>query len=191
MSTDIAVSTRPLRADAQRNRDAIVEVAQQAFAENGTQCSLDDIACRAGVGPGTLYRHFPTRDSLIVAALDGHSSELHATADRLEASDDPLAALREWLIVMASHFGTYGGLTESVAKARADADSPLAASCGFFEGRTSQLLDRAQVAGAVRRDASGEDLFVIANTLAATAKARGYGPDDLPRLVDLFIGGLR
>ena len=95
-----AVASRPMRADAQRNYDRIVEVASDAFAERGVLTSLDDIACRAGVGPGTLYRHFPTRDGLIAAALGDSLGRLEALSTRLTASDDPAAALDEWMLAL-------------------------------------------------------------------------------------------
>jgi len=190
VSTDNAVISRPLRADAQRNYDHILEVARQAFIENGTATPLDDIASRAGVGPGTLYRHFPTRDSLILAALDGSMRELVVVGDRLAAADDSFVALREWLIAIVTHFGTYGGLSEAVARATRAGGSPLSASCNHIENRTCELVARAVEAGAVRGGVSGTDVFAIANSLAGTLSLGHYGIDDAERLVDLFVGGL-
>src|ERR1700731_4201220 len=88
-----SVTNRPLRADAQRNYDAIVEAALDVFVEQGTQGSLDEIATRAGVANATLYRRFPTREDLLVAALRRRMAELDGLARRLSVSEDPGAAL--------------------------------------------------------------------------------------------------
>jgi AcrR family transcriptional regulator len=186
-----AATERPMRADAKRNYDAIVRVASEAFAQNGTQASLDDIACRAGVGPGTLYRHFPSRDCLLAAALSDSLDELARSADTLAASDDPSAALDEWLFQVATHLRTYGGLPDSVAQAFRSEESPLRTSCVPLRDITKQLLTRAQEAGAVRGDAESGDVFALVSSLAWAADRRGDSDDDLRRLLSLATGGLR
>ncbi|MEO8906758.1 MAG: helix-turn-helix domain-containing protein [Microbacteriaceae bacterium] len=191
MSTTTAAPTRPLRADAQRNYDTIVRVAGDAFAENGTQTSLDDIACRAGVGPGTLYRHFPTRDSLLAAALRDSLAELEALAAELTAADDPGAALDRWLFQLASHLRTYGGLPDSIAQALRDEDSPLCMSCVPLRSITEALVDQAQAAGVVRDTVSAADVFALVASLAWGADRRGGSDDDLKRMLALVTTGLR
>lgn len=191
MGTTAAAPTRPLRADAQRNYDAIVSVASEAFAANGTQTSLDDIACKAGVGPGTLYRHFPTRDCLLAAALNDSLSELERAADELTASDDPGAALDAWLFQLATHLRTYGGLPDSVAQAFRSESSPLRTSCVPLRTITSTLLERAQQVGVARADASAGDVFALVSSLAWAADQRGDSDADLRRMLGLVTGGLR
>src|SRR5258707_15872323 len=105
-----SITSRPLRADATRNYDAIVQASLDVFVEQGTQGSLDDIATRAGVANATLYRRFPTREDLLVAALRHRLAELDEIAGRLSASDDPGAALEEWFVHVATHLRTWQGL---------------------------------------------------------------------------------
>jgi AcrR family transcriptional regulator len=190
MGTD-AATKRPLRADAQRNYDNIVRVATEAFAEKGTGASLDDIACRAGVGPGTLYRHFPTRDALLAAALHGALDELGETARRLMAEPDAGKALDEWIVELARHLRTYGGLPDSIATALQDPESLLGTRCQPMRTGTKQLLARAQEAGAVRADVQASDLNALIGSLAWAAERRGDSDAALCRLIKLVTDGLR
>ncbi len=191
MTTTTASPSRPLRADAQRNYDAIVGIARDAFAENGTQTSLDDIACRAGVGPGTLYRHFPTRDCLLAAALRDSLTELESGAAELAQDPDAAAALNEWLFLLATHLRTYGGLPDSVAQAMQEGTGALAESCAPLRSETGMLLARAQEAGAVRSDVSAGDVFTIVASLAWASDRRGDSDADLRRLLGIATVGLR
>lgn len=193
MSVEAAAPSRPMRADARRNYEAIVRVAGEAFAEHGTHASLDDIACRAGVGPGTLYRHFPNRDCLLEAALVESRHELQALGARLLEADDAGAALDEWMLALARHSGTWDGLADSIAQSLRNEKSPLGASCSTLLDATSRLLDRAKQQGAVTADASPRELFLMAGSLAwaADRAARGNGDDELPRLLALLMRGIR
>lgn len=191
MSSDVALAKRPLRADAQRNYDRILSVAADVFAEAGAQASLDDIACRAGVGPGTLYRHFPNRDCLLAAALEESWSNLHRYSEELATEPDAGKALRSWMAAVVRHMGVYGGLPESVAGALRDKESPLGQSCSLAVDSTAQFLRRAKDAGVVRSDVTSDDLLVIANSLAWAAEKKGRSPEDVPRLLDIFLAGLR
>jgi AcrR family transcriptional regulator len=186
-----ASADRRLRADAQRNYDAIVAAAGLAFAESGTQASLDDIAVRAGVGNATLYRHFPTRDSLLVAALRVKLAELAALAGQFEAASDPSAALREWFFHLATHLRTWRGLPDSIAQALSDEDSPLQTACQPLRESTDVLLARAQGAGGARTGLDPADVFLIVSAIAWAADVRGDADDDLRRLLDLVLTGLR
>ena len=191
MTTTSAPTMRPLRADAQRNYDTIVRVASEAFAENGTQTSLDDIACRAGVGPGTLYRHFPTRDCLLAAALRDSLHELEDLSAMLVTAEDTGAALDQWLFQVASHLRTFGGLPDSVAQALRDEDSPLCISCAPLRSTTGTLLKRAQDAGTARAEAEANDVFALVASLAWAADRRRATDDDLKRMLALVTSGLR
>ena len=91
------------RADAQRNRERILEVAKEAFTRGGAAASLDDIARQAGIGPGTLYRHFPTRDSLIEAVYRNEVEKLAAAEQRFAATMPPLEGLRAWMLLFVGH----------------------------------------------------------------------------------------
>ena len=196
MSVEAAAPSRPMRADARRNYEAIVRVAGEAFAEHGTQASLDDIACRAGVGPGTLYRHFPNRDCLLEAALVDARLEINAFGEQLEARADAGEALDEWMLALARHANTWDGLPDSIAQSLNNEKSPLGASCARLVDATGRLLDRAREQGAVTADVSARDLFVMAGSLAwAAARPRGdaagEASDELPRLLALLMRGLR
>jgi AcrR family transcriptional regulator len=193
VSVEAPAPTRPMRADARRNYEAIVRVAAEAFAEHGTHASLDDIACRAGVGPGTLYRHFPNRDCLLEAALVDSRHQLKALGQRLLDADDAGAALDEWMLALARHANTWDGLADSIAQSLDNEKSPLGTSCGALLEATGRLLDRAKAQGAVTADASARELFVMAGSLAwaADRAARGSGEDELPRLLALLMRGLR
>ena len=191
MAGETVAPVRPMRVDAQRNYDRIVAVACEAFSEHGVHTSLDDIAKRAGVGAGTLYRHFPNRDCLLAAALVESRQALDETAEELLARDDAGAALDDWLIELARHLSSYDGLPDSVAEAVNDSTSPLTAPCSMMKSATARLLDRAQAAGAVRVDVLPDDLFVFASSLAWAANKSGYTRDDLRRVLGLFTAGLR
>jgi len=188
---DTITQPKPLRADAQRNYDKIVSVACEAFAEHGVQTSLDDIAKKAGVGAGTLYRHFPSRECLLAAALVESRQGLDAKAADLLARPDAGEALNEWLIELARHLSSFDGLPDSVAEAVCDPESPLTAPCSSMKKSTALLLKRAQDAGEVRDDVKADDLFVFASSLAWAANKSGYTRDDLRRVLNLFIAGLR
>ena len=191
MAGETLTQVRPLRADAQRNYDRIVQIACEAFSENGVHTSLDDIAKRAGVGAGTLYRHFPNRDCLLAAALVESRQGLDQKAEELLAGEDAGEALNEWLIELARHLSSYDGLPDSVAEAVNDVNSPLIAPCSMMKDATAQLLVRAKDAGAVRADVRSDDLFVFASSLAWAANKSGYSRDDLRRVLNVFIAGLR
>lgn len=191
MGTATATASRPMRADAQRNYDRIVQVASDAFAERGVLTSLDDIACRAGVGPGTLYRHFPTRDGLIAAALGGSLDKLAGLSESLTASDDPGAALDDWMLALAEHLRTYDNLPESIAEAFRVDDSPLRNSCRPLTNTTSVLVDRAKKAGVIRDDVDYRDLFALVSSVAWASQRRGDSDADLKRMLALATGGIR
>lgn len=191
---------RPLRADAQRNRDRIVAVAAEAFTERGTGASLDDIAKRAGVGPGTLYRHFPTRDALVAATLDAATTAL---ADRAIASGlggdpgerpagdpDARAALVAWFIDSAEHLRTYDGLPELMTAALDDPGSPLHAQCLRFADITRDLTERAKRAGVVRADVDPVDVGTLVGSVAWAAATRGDSAETTRRLLALIVDGL-
>src|ERR1700710_2006963 len=106
------VAVRKPRADAERNRARLLETAKAAFAEKGSGASLDEIARIAGVGAGTLYRHFPTRDALVAAVYRNETEQLVAAADRLAETHPPVAALREWLLLFVDYMATKHGMSE-------------------------------------------------------------------------------
>lgn len=190
MSPQHFAAARPNRADARRNHERILEVAAELFSRNGVNTSLDEIAREAGVGPGTLYRHFPTREDLLAAALDNHGQTLERTAERLLNSGAPGSALLEWMRAVARHASIFGGLPDSVLRARRECASPLFISCEGITASMRQLLLAAQEAGEIRPDITADDLFVITNAVAWAVNQGNLPPSDVDRLLGLMTTGL-
>ncbi|TDD81393.1 TetR/AcrR family transcriptional regulator [Actinomadura rubrisoli] len=158
-----------MRADAQRNRARILDVARTVVEEQGTQASLRDIARRAEVGMGTLYRHFATREELLEALLGSRFDRLAARAGTLEATRPPAEALEEWLREFAAGAATYRGLAASMIATLEDDASSLHASCMAMREAGARLLARAQEAGHIRPDVDGTDLFALFSAVASIA----------------------
>jgi AcrR family transcriptional regulator len=156
---------RAQRADAQRNYDHLLKVARAVVTEQGAQASLREIARRAEVGLGTLYRHFPTRDALLEALLGQGFDRLAAKAAALEETSPPEAALKEWLRDFAVGSGTFSGLPASMMATLSDETSPLSASCRVMREAGGRLLRRAQEAGSVRPDLDETDLYAMVGAL--------------------------
>lgn len=155
-----------MRADAQKNYEHLLNVARGVIAEQGADASLRDVARQAGVVVGTLYRHFPTRDALLVALLQTSFDDLTAQAAQLEASRSPQDALVDWLRECVTVSSTYRGVTTRMVSAIEDATSALHASCVTMRAAGTRLLTRAQAAGAARTHLDGNDLFALIAALA-------------------------
>jgi AcrR family transcriptional regulator len=181
---------RKPRADAERNRLRLLETAKAAFAEKGSGASLDEIARTAGVGAGTLYRHFPTRDALIEAVYRNETDQLVAAAAGLGETRPPLAALREWLLLFVDYVAAKHGMY-AVLDTLVDGASDLrSASTTRIEQAIDALVGRAVANGDIRLEIGPLDLL---RALASVAKA-GSGPAGehaARRLVDILIAGLR
>ncbi|BCJ31974.1 helix-turn-helix domain-containing protein [Actinocatenispora sera] len=178
------------RADARRNRDQLLAVARESFAEYGTATSLREVARRAGVGIGTLYRHFPTREALLEALLSDRFDTLRQDAADLAAEEDQRAALLRWLSRVAAGAGTYRGLPESVRTALRDHDSRLHDSCDAMRTAGGDLLRAAQRAGTVRTDATIEDLLAAATGIAWASENSADPAALTARLLDYLMHGL-
>lgn len=183
-------STRPLRADAARNRALLLAAAAEEFAEHGLEASVADIARRAGVGKGTVFRHFPTKDDLIAAIVLDRVAVLDALAERLSESADPGDALLEFLTAAAqqrqqqdlSFLQEAGEALPMVAEARTR-----------MYRRIDQLVDRARKSGAVRDDVTGTDVILL---MCAPNYVAGYAgadasPDLWRRYLAIIFDGLR
>jgi AcrR family transcriptional regulator len=155
-----------MRADARKNYDHVLEVARQVIAEQGTEASLRDIARKAGVGIGTLYRHFPTRESLLEALLRDSFDRVSGKAGALESSAPAEEALLAWLRDMVELTHEHRGLIAAMTAAIADEDSALHVSCVALRGAGARLLARAQEAGRARKDIDGTDLLALISALA-------------------------
>jgi AcrR family transcriptional regulator len=178
------------RVDARRNYDLILDVAREAFAEHGIDTSLRDIARRAGVGIGKLYRHFPTREALLDVLLSRGFDRLRERADDLLASPRPRDALCAWLTELAAGSATYRGLPASILTALQDESSELHASCAAMRGAGARLLERAARTGAVRADITVDDLLaLVAGVVWASDQSAGSS-GRLERLLAMMMGGL-
>ncbi|WP_395571162.1 TetR/AcrR family transcriptional regulator [Streptomyces sp. BK79] len=173
---EAATGERRQRTDKQRNRTHILEVAEEFFAEQGITGSMDAIAKRAGVGPGTLYRHFPNREALLAALLQARDEELEARRDAIRREvTDSRAALAQWLQALSEWVTAFDGLPEPLRAALTEDASPLAITCQGFITTTEDFLRPAQRDGGAKPWVRGRDLFL--STLA-TAWARGAAMAD-------------
>lgn len=176
-TTDVAPGgERRTRADKQRNRSHILEVAEQYFTEHGINGSLDAIAKRAGIGAGTLYRHFPTRDALLAALLRARDEELVERRDALrEAERDADEALAGWLDALGQWATAFDGLPEPLRAALGEERNPLALTCQGYVTDTEVFLAAAQQQRAARADVRAQDLFLA---VLATSWVRGAAMAD-------------
>ena len=161
MSETTAGRERRPRTDAQRNRAHILDIAEQHFAEHSITGSLDAIAKRAGVGAGTLYRHFPNRDALLAALLRAREDDLAArrAAIRREAVNST-EALAQWLDALGRWATAFDGLPEPLRMALTEDNSPLASTCQGYITITDEFLSAAQRDGGARPEVRGRDLFL-------------------------------
>lgn len=153
-------SAQPMRADAQRNYDALVAVARRHLTGRGVTTSLEAIAREAGVGVGTLYRHFPDRDHLIFAALNAQGEQLRSASVQIRKSTPEATQLELWLAEVEKYLSSYQGLPDSIVNAlECDDKSPLAITCQEIIALTEDYLAVAKTFGSVRADVSGQTLF--------------------------------
>ncbi|HWM18944.1 MAG TPA: helix-turn-helix domain-containing protein [Ilumatobacteraceae bacterium] len=179
---------RALRSDAQRNRERLLEVAHAAFEEHGVDASLDDVARRAGVGIGTLYRHFPNRDALIESLIWADIERLVALAEELVA-DDVADGLERWLGAVVRHGITYRGLADSLVAA-SGAATVLGGLCDRLHGAGAAVVGHAQRRGAVRSDIDPADAVDMTAAIASITE-RDADDGRRRRLLQIAIDGLR
>jgi len=183
-------AVRKPRADAERNRVRLLETAKAAFAEKGSAASLDEIARTAGVGAGTLYRHFPTRDALVAAVYRNETEQLVAAADRLAETHPPVTALREWLLLFVDYIATKHGMYQVLNSIAGGTSELYSASSAQMKQAIAKLVDRAAASGDIRLDLDPLDLL---RALAGVANI-GLGPDGeraAKHMVDILIAGVR
>ncbi|HET6857259.1 MAG TPA: helix-turn-helix domain-containing protein [Streptomyces sp.] len=190
-AASVAPVRRPMRADARRNYERLLDEARTAFAEHGTDASLEDVARRAGVGIGTLYRHFPNRHALMSAVFQGAVDELLAHSHALADSEAPCTALVTWLRDIVTHAGEYRGLARELMSASRDDGSALARCSTPMREAGERLLVRARESGAVRPDVSIGDLMQLTNAIALAAEQTPDDPELADRLLMLTLKGLR
>ena len=185
-----AIGKRPPRADAIRNRERVLEAAKAVFSQGGAEASLEAVARHAGVGIGTLYRHFPTREALYEAVYRREVDQLVELAERLEAKMAPIEALRHWLQAGVEFMATKKGMAVALAMAAHGSSDLVAYSLDQLTKALGKLLQRAAAAGEIRTDIDPEDLLRALVGMCYAHDGTGWQAKVL-RLVDVFIDGLR
>jgi AcrR family transcriptional regulator len=186
----VTVTDRAQRADARRNREKLLAAAAQAFAEEGDDVALESVAARAGVGVGTLYRHFPNRDALVEAAYRHEVDAVCAAAADLLAQQPADAALRAWLDRFADYLATKRAMGNALRSA-AGSDSPLFAQTRErILGALRMLLDAGGASGTLRADADPGDVLRVINGIWYLPAGPEWRPR-VGRMLDLVVDGLR
>jgi AcrR family transcriptional regulator len=182
-------TTRRPRADSVRNRERVLEAAKAVFSAGGPDASLEAVARRAGVGIGTLYRHFPTREALFEAVYRREVEQLADLAVQLKAEVAPAEALRRWLRSNVEFVATKKGMSAALALAAHSSSELSAYSFDRLTKAVGALLDRAVAAGEIRADISPEDLLRALVGMCYMHDQPGWQASVL-RLVDVFVDGL-
>jgi AcrR family transcriptional regulator len=180
---------KPLRADARRNREKILSAAVRVFAEDGLDAHLERVAREAGVGSGTLYRNFPTRELLIEAAYRNELSRLCDAAPDLLATTPPREALRAWMGRFIDYATAKLGMADALRAVVDSGVNPYAHSRELIMSALTSLLDAATAAGTIRSDIGAPDLFA-ALTGVALASGKPDQREQAERLLDLILDGL-
>ena len=184
------ITDRKPRADAQRNRERILEVAKQEFTRVGANASLEDIAKKAGVGPGTLYRHFPTRDGLIEAVHRAEVEKLAAAARDFAEAKPPLEALRAWMLLFVDHIAAKQIIAPALNSMVGGASKLYEGGRDRIRGAIEALVKRAIQSGDIRSDLDPFDLLRALIGVASVASSPDW-QQSAKRLVDILIAGSR
>src|SRR5580693_4572373 len=190
MTSPSAEAVRRPRADAVRNRERVLEAAKTVFSAGGPEASLEAVARAAGVGIGTLYRHFPTREALFEAVYRREVQQLGQLAEQLKSEAAPVDALRRWLRSNVEFVATKKGMSAALALAVQGSSELSAYSFDRLTRAVGALLDRAVAAGEIRADISPEDLLRALIGMCYMHDQPGW-QNTVMRLVDVFVDGLR
>ena len=181
---------RKLRADAQRNRERILEVARLVFRRDGAGAALDDIARQAGIGPGTLYRHFPTRDALIEAVYRSEVEKLAAAGRSFAATMPPLDALRAWMLLFIDHVADKKLILPAMDTVAGGSMRLIEGARGLIQGVFLDLVQRAIRSGDLRSDTEPNDFVRALVGVFHTTASPDWEPS-ARRIVDILIDGSR
>ena len=183
-------AARKPRADAQRNRERILEVAKQAFTQSGVNASLDDIAKDAEVGPGTLYRHFPTRGDLLEAVYRTEVEKLAAAERKFAESMPPVEALRAWMLLFVDYIAAKQIIAPALHSLVGGSSKLFEGSRGRIQGAIDALVKRAIQSGDIRKDLEPFDLLRALIGVSHVASTPDW-QQSARRLVDILISGSR
>lgn len=188
--TPDSVPARPLRADARRNRERLLAVAEEVFASKGTGASTEEIARQAGVGIGTVFRHFPTKEALLAAVFLGRFERLGEQARALSAAAEPGPAFFNFFTLVVDQASVKNTFADALEQAGVDVEGVTSGVSGQLGAALGELLRRAQAAGAVRGDLGVAELKAL---LVGASRAVEYAgdPDTRSRTLAVFLDGLR
>jgi AcrR family transcriptional regulator len=178
---------KSLRVDAARNRDELVRIGAQLLASHGREFPFEEVAKAAGVGKGTLYRHFPTRDHLIAGVLQARFDDLAKEARVLVSHEHALDALEQWLRSFDRIPVKYRGLSARIGETLGERGSVVAEACGPMKEAFAKLVRRAQASGAIRAEVDPVELLSVVAALPQTVRNR----DGSSRFLDVLLRGLR
>jgi AcrR family transcriptional regulator len=181
---------RKPRTDAQRNRERILEVAKEAFTQSGANASLDDIAKEAGVGPGTLYRHFPTRSALLEAVYRTEVERLAAAERKFAETMSPVEALRAWMLLFVDYIAAKHIIAPALNTLIGGPSKLYEASRAQIQGAIDALVKRAIQSGDIRKDLEPFDLLRALIGVSNVASTPDW-KQSAKRLVDILIAGSR
>lgn len=181
---------RKPRTDAQRNRERILEAAKEAFTRFGADASLDDIAKEAGVGAGTLYRHFPARDALIEAVYRSEVEKLAAAERKFTETMPPIEALRTWMLLFVDHIAAKQIIAPALNSVVGGPSKLIEGSRALIQGAIDGLVKRAITSGDIRSDLDPFDLLRALIGVSHVASGPGW-QQSARRLVDILITGSR
>ncbi|MCB1493082.1 MAG: TetR/AcrR family transcriptional regulator [Rhodobiaceae bacterium] len=194
MTTDKTASAakrdRKPRVDSLRNRERLLAAAKEVFSAGGPEASLEAVARKAGVGIGTLYRHFPTRDALFEAVYRNDVDQMTVLAERLAREQAPVDALRAWLHEAVTVFATKKGMLTTLSLAVDGKQAIFAYSAERLTAAVTALLQRAVDAGDIRDDIPPDDILRALVGMCHTREQPGWRTTVI-RLVDVFVDGLR
>ncbi|GAA1974767.1 helix-turn-helix domain-containing protein [Catenulispora subtropica] len=189
MNAETAPAERPLRADARRNRERVLAAADEAFALEGPGVPLDEIARRAGVGAGTVHRHFPTKEALLEAVLVGRLEAMLAEVREALATADPGSAFFGFFESMTDYAQNKMDLADALGRHGVDVMAATRKVSSVLKEALGELLRRAQKAGAVRTDVTVDDLHAL--VVATVAAVRASAPEEASRVAALLSDALR
>ena len=180
-----------MRADAQRNRDRIVEVAREVFREQGYDASLDLVAKRAGVGAGTLYRHFPNREALLDAIMQSWVDRVQEAADKSLAFEGPdRDLLIGWFEAYVGLISLHKGGPAKITSAMGDPDSPIQTKCQVLASASQRVLDRLVERGSLRDDVDAVQVCRLIGGVATVADTSSLDPTAVHPLLEVVADGL-
>lgn len=190
MTKKRSTTARKPRTDALRNRERILEVAKAAFTRRGANASLEEIAKQAGVGTGTLYRHFPTRDELIEGVYRNEVEKLAAAAARFAETMSPLEALRAWMLLLVDYIAAKHIIAPALNSVAGGPSRLYEGSRSLVQGAIEELVKRAKKSGDVRRDVDASDLLRAVIGVSYVGSG-GDWQQSARRLVDILMAGSR